>query len=86
MLDTVIWALMTGCLTGGVWVAIVLLRRQHRSAGHERESLEDVQRRLDQLGHVNPRLDEVEERLDFAERLLAQQRDAQRLEPPDRPG
>ena len=86
MLDTVMWALMTGVITGGVWVAIVLLRRQRPSAGQERESLEDVQRRLDQLGHADTRLDEVEERLDFAERLLAQQRDAQRLEPPDRPG
>jgi DNA repair exonuclease SbcCD ATPase subunit len=36
------------------------------------ESLEDVQRRLS----------EVEERLDFAERLLAQQRESERMAPP----
>ena len=39
---------------------------------HFREVLDDVQRRLGEL----------EERLDFAERLLARQRDADRLAPP----
>jgi predicted nuclease with TOPRIM domain len=56
------------------------------------QSLEDVQRRLaeledgrSKLGNVEDlqsRLSEVEERLDFAERVLAKQRDADRIAPP----
>lgn len=40
---------------------------------------EELQRRLDELEDVQRRLAEVEERLDFAERLLTQHRDAERL-------
>jgi len=36
----------------------------------------------DALAQVQQRLGELEERLDFAERLLAQQRDGERLGPP----
>jgi len=36
----------------------------------------------DALAQVQQRLAELEERLDFAERLLAQQRDGERLGPP----
>ena len=39
----------------------------------------DLQQRLEQLEDVQRRLSEVEERLDFAERLLAKQRDVERL-------
>ncbi len=56
------------------------------------QALEDVQRRLGELedargklGNVEDlqsRLSEVEERLDFAERMLAKQRDADRIAPP----
>jgi predicted nuclease with TOPRIM domain len=56
------------------------------------QSLDDVQRRLTELedarsklGNVEDlqsRLSEVEERLDFAERVLAKQRDADRIAPP----
>ncbi len=45
-------------------------------------ALEDVQRRLGEGGDVEARLNEVEERLDFAERLLAKHRDAERLDSP----
>jgi predicted nuclease with TOPRIM domain len=44
--------------------------------------VEQVQRRLGEAGDVQTRLGELEERVDFAERLLAQQRDAERLAPP----
>jgi len=40
---------------------------------------DDVQTRLDE---VQRRLADVEERLDFTERMLAQQRDAERIAPP----
>jgi hypothetical protein len=56
------------------------------------QSLEDVQRRLAELEDARSKLDnvedlpsrlsEVEERLDFAERMLAKQRDADRIAPP----
>ena len=40
--------------------------------------LEDAQRRLGEGDDVQARLSEVEERLDFAERMLAKQREAER--------
>jgi len=43
---------------------------------------EDVEARLDALEDVQRRLADVEERLDFAERILAKQRDAERIIPP----
>jgi ubiquinone biosynthesis protein UbiJ len=43
---------------------------------------DDVQARLDELEDVQRRLADVEERLDFAERMLAKQRDAERIAPP----
>ena len=43
---------------------------------------DDVQTRLDALEDVQRRLADVEERLDFAERMLAKQRDAERIAPP----
>ena len=43
---------------------------------------EDVQSRLDALEDVQRRLADVEERLDFAERMLAKQRDVERIVPP----
>ena len=46
------------------------------------EAINDVQRRLSDLEAMQTRLAEVEERLDFAERLLAKQRDAERIVPP----
>jgi len=44
--------------------------------------LEGVQTRLGDLEDVQRRLADVEERLDFAERMLAKQRDAERIAPP----
>ena len=62
---------------------------------HSREigpALEEMQRRLDVLEEgqqrigagddAQARLNEVEERLDFVERMLAKQRDAERVSPP----
>ncbi len=42
----------------------------------------DMQARLDQLDEVQRRLTDLEERMDFAERMLAKQRDADRIAPP----
>lgn len=81
MSGPIVWALLTGALTGGVWVGIVLLQRIRRIAERQPAELEDVRRRLDELDGVERRLAEVEERLEFTERLLAQ-RPEPRLPPP----
>lgn len=43
---------------------------------------EDLEARLGELDQLKQRVGELEERVDFAERLLAQQREGQRLGPP----
>jgi len=48
----------------------------------EREALEDIQVRLGQLDQMQERISELEERVDFAERVLAKQREGERLGPP----
>lgn len=81
MSGAIVWALLTGTISGGVWVGIVLLRRIRQISERQPAQLEDMQRRLDELEHVDQRLAEVEARLEFAERLLSRQRDAERLPP-----
>ena len=44
--------------------------------------VEELRSRLGELEDVQRRLGELEERVDFAERLLAKQRDTERLAPP----
>jgi hypothetical protein len=56
--------------------------RRRRWKEEPLQASEDLQRRLAELDDVMRRLGEVEERVDFAERLLAKQRDAERLGPP----
>ena len=46
------------------------------------ERMEELERRVVELEAGQQRVAELEERLDFAERLLAKQRDAERLGPP----
>jgi hypothetical protein len=58
MSATIMWALLTGFITGGVWVAIVLLRRQRRWSEQQPAPLEEVQGRLDHLEHGEKRLAE----------------------------
>ena len=86
------WAIGTAFVTlvgcGGLGLLIRLIPPEMRMFGRRRPvlaelaALEQVQHRLDELEHVRTRMTEVEERLDFAERLLAQQREAERLAPP----
>ncbi|MEO8450344.1 MAG: hypothetical protein ABI647_11165 [Gemmatimonadota bacterium] len=82
MSNVVVWALVTGFITGAVWVGILALRRQRRLPPGQPGLREDLERRLHELGSMEARLAEVEERLDFAERLLIKQRDEERLAPP----
>lgn len=84
MLQIVTWALLTGGVTGAVWVAIVLWDRRRREREAEWEVLDAAQARLDALPDTSARLLELEERVDFAERALLQQRAQAQAAEPDR--
>ena len=81
MLQVVVWALGTGLITGGFWVAIVLKQQQRRLTDFHDEMIGRMEDRLIQLEAVNHRLGDVEERLDFTERVLQTERDPKRLSP-----
>jgi hypothetical protein len=66
----VLWALLTGGITGGAWVGIVLLRRQRRLTGEQWRLLEATRAQLDVMAETQARLSEAESRLDDAERAL----------------
>ena len=70
-----------------VFAGVALLRFLPKSKSRvmdqpEREALEELQVRLGQLDQLQERLGELEERVDFAERILAKQREGERLGPP----
>ena len=74
-------------IIAAVFGGVALLRilpnpksRQLNPADHD--ALEDLQGRLGQLDQLQDRVGELEERLDFAERLLAKQREGDRALPP----
>ena len=64
---------------------IVMIRRLAPRSSVDRterdQVLEDVQVRFGELDQVKRQVGELEERVDFAERLLAKQREAPRLGP-----
>jgi hypothetical protein len=78
---------------GGVCVACILaiplayrlapkwIRGGKERLADEAERVEELERRVGELEARQQRVAELEERLDFAERLLAQQRDAPRVGP-----
>lgn len=76
----------TGRGAGGLFLRGRLSRRDIGPALEEMQqrlgALEEGQRRLGEGEDVQARLNEVEERLDFVERMLAKQRDAERVTPP----
>ena len=65
--------------------AVVMIRRlAPKSAVHPTgrdQVLEDVQARFGELDQLKQQVNELEERVDFAERLLAKQREEPRLGP-----
>ena len=67
-----LWALLTGGITGGAWVGIVLLRRQRRLTGEQWRLLEATRAQLDVMAETQARLSDAESRLDDAERALLQ--------------
>ncbi len=85
------WAIGVGVIllfgAGGIALMVRLLPselRRHSSKSEQHPRLEEVQSRLGELDDLKQRVGELEERLDFAERLLTQQREGQRLGPPQR--
>jgi len=78
------WAIGGAVLIFAVAVAqivVVKLRASVRKLPASDEQIGELRQALDAMQN---RLGEVEERLDFAERLLAQSRGADRLGPPPR--
>jgi hypothetical protein len=77
---------------GGILILVTVLQvvyvrlvppeyRRRRWKGEPLQASDDMQSRLAELEDVKQRLGELEERVDFAERLLAKQREAGRLGP-----
>jgi len=79
------WAIGTAFVIVVIAVAQVVARRligrAERSAG-QNPAEPDLARLTQALDDVQHRLGELEERMDFAERLLAKERVAERLGPP----
>ncbi|MBA2291861.1 MAG: hypothetical protein H0W15_05320 [Gemmatimonadales bacterium] len=75
----IIWALVTGFVTGAVWVAIVLMQSQRRLRQYQVEMGDHTQARLDHLDSLESRLADVEDRLAFTERMLTERQDAPAL-------
>ena len=64
--------------------AVVVLRYLPRPKSRvidqpDQEALQDLQVRLGELEQLQGRVSELEERVDFAERLMAKQREGERL-------
>jgi len=77
----VLWAMLTGGVTGGVWMAIVLMSRQRRLSDQYRALLERTDDRLAEIEQVHQRMMELEERLDGTERQLLQEQHRHELPP-----
>ncbi len=82
------WALGVGAVLVLVTVLqVIYVRlmppeyRRRRWKSEPLQASDDVLSRLAELDEVKQRLGELEERVDFAERLLAKQREAERLGP-----
>jgi hypothetical protein len=71
-------------LVSGLVGLLRLLPQRKSRVVHQpdREALEDLQSRLGQLDQFQERLGELEQRVDFAERILAKQRESERLSQP----
>lgn len=59
--------------------AMRMFDRRTSSHGVSSDEVNALRVELDELRELPPRITELEERLDFAERMLAQQREAERL-------
>ena len=78
----VIWALLTGAITGGVFTAIILKTRQRRLVEDYESLLDDNAAHVAELERVTGKMLELEERVESAESLLLQQQQRNALPPP----
>ena len=81
-MEIVIWAFLTGGITGGVFTAIVLRTRQRKLAHDYEALLDDNAAHVAELERVSRKMMELEERVDSAESLLIQQQQRDALPPP----
>ena len=79
------WAVVFVALGGATGLVILTRAFAQRLAGGQREpevASAEVAELRDSVQHLTGRVGELEERIDFAERLLARERDAERLKGP----
>jgi cell division protein FtsB len=81
-MEVVLWALLTGGITGGIWTAIVLKGRQRRLAEDYEALLEDNAAQVAELERVSRKMLDLEERVDSTERILIEKQQRDRLLPP----
>ena len=77
-LQVLLWALLTGGVTGATWVGILAMQRHERMLRRQRQLTDELLQRVAALEGVEPRLLEAEERLDFTERRLVEERERPR--------
>jgi hypothetical protein len=81
--ESIVWALLTGGVTGAAWIGILALQRHERMLQRQRLLTEELQQRLEALEQVEGRLLEAEERLDYTERNLVQDAERRQARPAD---
>ena len=73
-------------IIGGTICCVAYFANRHPKEGGSSEARAELQHEVtglrDELGGVRQELSELAERLDFAERMLAKQREGERLAPP----
>ncbi|MBC7844444.1 MAG: hypothetical protein H7099_19190 [Gemmatimonadaceae bacterium] len=60
--NTVMWALLTGGITGGVWVSIVLLANHAKLRTEQRQLGNAIEGRREELAQLERRLEAMEAR------------------------
>lgn len=82
------WGIAVGVIilfgSAGIVLIVRLLppeMRRHPLTDQQQQRLEDLEARVGELDAVKERVGQLEERADFAERLLARQREGQRVGP-----
>jgi hypothetical protein len=73
--------LATGLAAGA---RVLMIRQRHAPSDDLRQALDDNERLQQVVESMQPRMQELEERVDFAERLIATQREAERRDAPPR--
>ena len=70
LVNVVLWALLTGAVTGGVGITIVLFRRLRRLSEDQRDLLAERRHLLEALDGLTDRVAELQDRVEVAERRL----------------